>query len=286
MTHDGHDPVVWVDGALRPESAARISPFDHGFTTGDGVFETLPAVGGVLVGWTRHDRRLRVSAGLLGLDVPPTDVLRRATDDVLAANDLHDARIRITVTGGPGPLGSDRGGAGPTVVVAATEPSPVAPTIDVAVAPWPRNERGALAGLKTTSYAENVRALAWAKEQGAGEAIFANSRGDLCEGTATNVFLTIDGVLHTPPLESGCLAGVTRALIVELAAPRAGFEVDESPLPIDALERADEAFLTSSPRGAQPIARVDGVPLPAAPGPVTEKVAAAYEHLIAENPDP
>ncbi len=82
--------------------------------------------------------------------------------------------------------------------------------------PWVRNERSAVAGLKTTSYAENVRALAYAKERGGSEAIFANTVGDLCEGTGSNIFCVYDGELVTPTLESGALAGVTRTLVLDL----------------------------------------------------------------------
>ena len=92
---------------------------------------------------------------------------------------------------------------------------PPGPT-DVATVPWPRNERGALAGLKTISYGENVVALHYARERGATEAVFANLAGNLCEGTGTNVFVCIDGRVLTPPLSAGCLAGVTRDLILEL----------------------------------------------------------------------
>ena len=113
--------------------------------------------------------------------------------------------------------------------------------------PWPRNERGALAGLKTISYGENVRALAQAKEAGAGEAIFPNTRGELCEGTGTNVFVVTGNVLRTPPEESGCLLGVTRALILELA-DRLSTRAEEVTLPISALATADEAFSSSSTR--------------------------------------
>ena len=97
--------------------------------------------------------------------------------------------------------------------------------------PWPRNERGALAGLKTTSYAENVVALAEARRRGGTEAIFANLAGHLCEGTGSNVFYVVDGELRTPTLASGCLAGVTRALVLEWCG---GVEVDE---PIEVVER-------------------------------------------------
>ena len=123
--------------------------------------------------------------------------------------------------------------------------------------PWVRNDRGATAGLKTTSYAENVRALAYAHERGASEAMFANTRDELCEATGSNVFVVRDGVVVTPPGSSGCLLGVTRALVLELAARAGHRDRARPPLPVDALRDADEAFLTSTTREVQPIAAVD-----------------------------
>lgn len=278
--------IVWVNGGLHAEHEAPISPFDHGLLTGDGVFETLTTYGGVPFAWTRHYRRLVRSAEGLGLDVPASDVLREATDRVIAANALAEARIRITITGGPSPLGSERGGRGCTAVVAATEPGEVAPTIDVVTAPWPRNQRGALAGLKTISYGENVRALAHARTRGGGEAVFANLDGHLCEGTGTNVWHVRGERLETPPLSAGCLDGVTRQVIIEILCPEVGIEVAETLVPVAALAEADEAFITSSTREAQAIARVDGRPLPAAPGPVTEKINTAFAGLVARDLDP
>src|SRR4029453_16325426 len=114
------------------------------------------------------------------------------------------------------PLGSARGDAKDgTVTVLTGPPAAWEESAAVAIAPWPRNERGATAGLKTTSYAENAIALAWAVERGASEAIFANTTGALCEGTGSNVFVSFDGRLVTPPLSAGCLAGVTRELLLE-----------------------------------------------------------------------
>src|SRR5205085_1338758 len=137
----------------------------------------------------------------------------REVIDAAAPRGTH-IRVRITVTGGAGPLGSDRGGAIPTVIVAATPQAPWPETAVLAPVPWPRNERGALAGLKTTSYAENVVALHAAHDAGAGEALFCDTQGHVCEGTGTNVFAVIDGELVTPPLTTGCLAGVTRAVVL------------------------------------------------------------------------
>src|SRR5258707_6475103 len=123
----------------------------------------------------------------------------------------------------------------------APQPFP-AEAVDVVTVPWPRNERGALSGLKTTSYGENVRALAYAAERGGSEAIFANTVGQLCEGTGTNVFVALWGRLLTPPLSSGCLAGVTKALVIECA------EADEEDSALCAFAGANEAFLSGPTR--------------------------------------
>ncbi|MGH9266371.1 MAG: aminotransferase class IV, partial [Acidimicrobiales bacterium] len=167
-----------------------------------------------------------------------------------------------------------------TVIVAAGPLPGWPPTTDVVVVPWPRNERSALAGLKTISYAENVVALAHARDRGAGEAIFGNLAGNLCEGTGTNVFLVTGGRLVTPPLSAGCLAGVTRELLLELV------DVVEDDVPLAAIGGAEEAFVTSSTRDVQPIRAVDGRPLPSCPGPRTAAAAAAFAQLVARDLDP
>ena len=271
---------VWLNGALVDAAHASVSVFDHGITVGDGVFETLKTYGGRAFAVRRHLDRLAASAAGMGLLAPPADVLRAAIDEVATANGLADAVVRITVTSGAGPMGSVRGTSGPTVVVAPAAAATWPASVAVAVVPWPRNERGALAGLKTTSYGENVVALAWARERGASEAVFANLAGDLCEGTGSNVVVGIGGRLVTPPLSSGCLAGVTRAVVIEACG------VAEMALPVSALAGADEAFLTSTTREVQPISAVDGRPLPSSPGPLTTRAAAAFAAVIESDLDP
>ncbi|HZR12890.1 MAG TPA: aminotransferase class IV [Acidimicrobiia bacterium] len=279
-------PRVWVNGALVAPGEARLSPFDHGLLVGDGVFETLRVYGGVPFAWTRHLDRLARSASGLGLPLPDRDDLRHAADEVLAANGVDEARLRITVTGGPAPLGSERGETAPTVIVAATACGPPPEAVSVVIVPWARNERGATTGLKTISYAENVRALAHARSRGADEAVFANTRGNLCEATGSNVFfLDDDDVLVTPPAEAGCLLGVTRALTIELCA-RLGIRCAERDVTVDALRAAREAFLTSTTREVQAISAVDGAPLASAPGELTRTLADAFTKLVASDLDP
>jgi branched-chain amino acid aminotransferase len=201
--------------------------------------------------------------------------------DVLAAAPAWDlARLRITLTSGPGPLGSGRGAEEPTTIVAVSAQPPLPDWEDVTVVPWPRNERGALSGLKTTSYGDNVRALSYARDQGSTEAIFGNLAGHLCEGTGSNVFVIRAGRLLTPSLPSGCLAGVTRALVLEWLGG------DEEEIPLPGLAAADEAFLTSTARDVKPIRAVDGRPLPAAPGPVTRQAIEVFSERSRANLDP
>jgi len=260
---------VWVNGEVVDESQATVSAFDHGITVGDGVFETTKVLAGVPFALTRHLRRLAASAYGLGLDAPTDTDLRQAVDETLAANAEHHGRplrLRITLTGGTAPLGSDRGAATPTLLVAMAPMTPWPPSARLVLVPWTRNEKSATVGLKTTSYAENVVALAYAEERGATEAVFANLQGHLCEGTGSNVFYVVDGELRTPTLASGCLAGITRALIVEWCD---AVEVDE---PIEEVaELASEIFLASTTRDAQAVIRWDERGL-AGPGPVTERV--------------
>ncbi|MEU9106427.1 aminodeoxychorismate lyase [Streptomyces xanthophaeus] len=271
---------IWLDGALRDTDDAKVSVFDHGLTVGDGVFETLKAERGRAFGLTRHLERLTRSARGLGLPDPDLDEVRRACAAVLEANPMPLGRLRVTYTGGVSPLGSDRGEAGPTLIAAVAPTTRRPDTTAVVTVPWVRNERSAVTGLKTTSYAENVVALAAAHRAGASEALFANTVGRLCEGTGSNVFVVLDGELHTPPVASGCLAGITRALVTEWAGAK------ETDLPFDALEQAEEVFLTSSLRDVQAVVRIDGREIGSGPGPVTAEAMRVFDARSADDLDP
>jgi branched-chain amino acid aminotransferase len=276
--------LVYLDGELVPAGQAHVPVFDRGLLTGDGVFETLLVRAGRPFAVGRHLARLGRSAAGLGLEIPDAGDLEAAILQVASSVQHHErARLRVTVTGGNGVLTSGRDGARPTVIVAASPipPAPPAPAV-AAVAPWPRNERGALASLKTVSYAENVVALEWARARGATEALFANTVGNLCEGTGSNVFVVLDGMLVTPPLSAGALAGVTRELVLETV------DCVEKDVPVDLLTSGavGEAFLTSTTRAVQAIASVDGRSLAGAEGPVTAAAAAGLAALMARTDEP
>jgi branched-chain amino acid aminotransferase len=293
---------VWVDGR-RVDEGPAIAALDHGVTVGDGVFETAKVVDGAVFALTRHHDRMDRSLAGLGLPALDRDRVAEGIEAVLAGEPLAFGRLRYTVTGGVGPLGSERlDGPMTYIVTAAAQPLPPVSTTVVLV-PFTRNERAATVGLKTTSYAENVVALATAKSFGGSEAIFANTAGLLCEGTGSNIFLVRDGVVLTPSLETGPLAGITRALTIEWAREE-GIEVREEAVPLAALAEADEVFITSSTRDVQAVGAVrvaEGVetvagPLEApplsdrdlgeAPGPLTARIAETFARLGAERTDP
>ncbi|HLS46539.1 MAG TPA: aminotransferase class IV, partial [Ornithinicoccus sp.] len=238
--------------------------------------------------------------GLPALDRARVD---EGIEAVMDDGPIAFGRLRYTVTGGVGPLGSDRLDSPLTYIVTAGDQPRPAPVTTVAVVPWTRNERAATVGLKTTSYAENVVALAAAKSVGGTEAIFANGAGQLCEGTGSNVFVIRDGVVLTPPMESGPLAGITRALTIEWCREE-GLEVREEVLPLSVLATADEIFITSSTRDIQAVGTIRVVPtqqtlagellgvdlaereLGNEPGSVTARAAEIFARLGRERMDP
>ncbi len=275
---------VWVDGAVVDARTPAVSAVDHGVTVGDGAFETAKIDGGRPFAMSRHLRRL--DATMAGLGLPPADHerIRQGVDAVLGDGDIDFGRLRWTVTGGSGPIGSDRSDSELTYIVTAVAHARPEPHGRVVTVPWVRNERAATAGLKTTSYADNVVALAHAKAQGAMEAVFANTRGDLCEATGSNIFVVVDGMVRTPPLSSGCLAGITRELVIDWCRAD-GLEVVEEQVGLEVLGVAGEVFLTSSIKDVYPVSAVDGRDL-GGPGPCTREVQDAWTRHATETADP
>ena len=272
---------IHVNGVLVPEEDAVLPVSDHGLTVGDGLFETMKVVDGVAFAIGRHLARLRRTASGLGLAVPSEAKLRDAIESTVAANGPTVGRVRMTITGGTGPAGTSRGAGPPTVLVQCARATEWPPTANVVTVPWPRNERGVLAGLKTTSYADNVIAYSYAEARGGDEALFANTRDNLCEGTGTNVFVVIAGRVVTPPLSAGCLAGVTRELLLEVDPA-----IEEADVAMSVFATVEEAFLTSSTRDVQPIASIDGRSLAGCGGPLTAAARERFAALQARTLDP
>jgi branched-chain amino acid aminotransferase len=275
---------VWVNGDIVDPTGPSVSALDHAVTVGDGVFETAKIAAGQPFALTRHHRRLERSAAGLGL--PPLDLgfVDKGVAAVLDGPTIDFGRLRYSVTGGVGPLGSDRDDAALTYIVVAA-PQPLPPSSGkLTVVPWTRNERSAVVGLKTTSYAENVVALARAKSEGAIEAVFGNTRGELCECTGSNIFVVVDGLVLTPPAEAGPLLGITRELTIEWGRA-AGIEIREESLPLDVLQSADEVFITSSTKDVLPIHAVDDRTM-SADRPVTSELLRIFRSNAERDSDP
>lgn len=271
---------IWLDGRLYDDPReATVTGTDHGLVVGDGVFETLKVTEQGAFAVRRHLNRLSCSAAALGLPAPDHTLIREAIDAVLAGRAFGRGKLRVTYTGGRGPLGSEAAYGPPTLIVALAPAAAAPPMTSIVTAPWTRNERGALAGVKSTSYAENVRGLGYAAERGASEAIFLNTVGHVCEGTGTNIFVVFGESVVTPPLSSGPLAGITRELIMKWSS------VEERELTLEEAKRADEVFITSSMRDIQGVERWDDLifnPM----RPITEAVAATFAELSQADLDP
>lgn len=264
------DRTVWLNGHLVRGEQAAISLWDRGVRAGGAIFETLRVYAGRPFAWEQHLERLVLSAAELGFPVPPAPAtLREAVDDVLAAEKLSDAVVRITVTRGvPGgrpvrtgawvdaePLG------GRLWAGARRRDSQELGGARVVLSRHPFSP-GWLGRHKTTSR------LAWelAREEAnaarADEALLVSPDGLVLEGAASNVFaVRPDGVVLTPPLEADVLPGITRVLALALCR-LLGHEVRETALPLDALELADEVFLTNSVQEILPVAELAGRPVP------------------------
>lgn len=273
---------VFINGEVIEDNEAHISVFDHGLVTGDGAFEALAVYDGVPFALTRHLQRLAKTVQGMRLPIPDLDYIRQGVIQTIEANPCPTAKLRITYTAGRAGLSSDRAGAEPMVIVAMTAQEFEQKKGTLALAPWPRNERGVLAGLKTTSYAENVIGLDWAKSEGADEVLFANLAGNLCEGSGSNIFLVLRGRIVTPPLSAGCLAGVTRDLVLEIT------DAVEEDVEVGAMysDDCEEVFITSTLRDIQGIERIDQRKFVECPGSATQRVFAAFEDLRSNDMDP
>ena len=276
------EQIVYLNGSLVPRSQAKISPFDLGFLYGYGLFETMRAYSGHIFRWERHLERLSQSAKLLGLPLNAFD-LKRACHDTLQANKLKKARIRLTVSIGEGEAAPDLPKhPKPTVLVTATRYVPLADEAyrkgyKAVVSTIDQDSQSPLSRLKSANYLNNILARREAGAAGVNESILLNERGFLCEGSASNVFLVSKGNLITPGEESGCLPGITRQVVIELAQGL-GIGISEREVRLEELLHAGEAFLTNSIMELMPLAEVNGQRI--GRGKVTGRLMQAYKEAV------
>lgn len=280
--------VVSVNGRIDPPEAARVPVLDRGFLYGDSVYEVLWWHRGVAVQAQEHLDRLRESARRIYMPIDATDAelsaAMRAAVDAAGAGPDDDAYLRLVVTRGEGPLGLHVPDAlrQNVVLIAAPAQRPSAAArergLHVALVDRLRVSAKALdPGAKTGNYMNNLLALHEAEARGADDAILLNDRGEVTEGTTSNVYVVRDGVVSTPPVASGILKGTTRTRVLALCGERRVAAEERLLVPRDLLA-ADEVLLSSSVRGVIGVTRIDGRPVGAGvPGPVTRAIHAWFE---------
>ena len=275
--------TVFVNGQLLPEEKAVISALDRGFLYGDGLFETLTVWNGRPFRWQQHWERFESGARFLKIAIPfHAAELYRFVGDLLRANQMSNALLRLTLSRGIGPRGySPKGAEHPSLVMSL---HPASPLVAMETPRWnlltstlrlPANEP--LARFKTCNKLPQIMARAEADAAGAQEALLLNSEGFVVEAASSNLFWVVGQTIHTPPLISGILPGVTRAVAFELCRS-SGFGVEETQIQLDDLRQVDGVFLSLSSLGIVEGLSLDGVGLRQSP--LTEKLRRAYFDLL------
>ena len=279
--------LVYINGELVSRAEARISAFDRGYLYGYGLFETMRSYNGRVFALDRHLARLMRSARQLALDTAlDLTELERGVYRTLEANDLSDARIRLTVTAGEGERGLSLPSGGSLTIVIVAEglvlPTPQAyeKGLRAVVVSTRRNSQSALSGIKSIGYLDSLIARHEAAAASADEAILLNDRGLVAECSTSNIFLVYKRRLLTPSVKCGILPGITREVVLELAN-ELKIPAVEAEIRLDDLYKASEAFVTSSIIEIMPIAEVDGKSIGSGkPGEVTKRLTAAYRQLV------
>lgn len=269
MRVPGPGGACWIDGRPVPAEHAVVSLEDPALLAGFGLFESIAVRDGRLVDLDEHLRRLADGAVRLALDLPPDSSLRAVVSEAAESLDAPAGWLKIVVTGG-----------GRFIVLRdAMDPAEEGRETAAVLLPWRRNPHDPLAGFKTLSYAANLLGLRHARERGAQEGLWLNTRGHLAEGCTSNLFIVQGSRLFTPAPRDGILPGVVRAVTIRAAA-RLRLTVHEGKTRLRRLERAHEAFLTSSLRGVRPLVRVDGRAVGRGrPGGLTGRLAAEVARL-------
>jgi branched-chain amino acid aminotransferase group I len=279
--------IVYLDGQLVPRSEAKLSPFDHGFLYGYGLFETMRAYDGCIFHLDHHLTRLYQGAEILGLASKLASFDLKATcRETLRANGLKEARLRLTVTAGEGDMTPDPSTcSGLTALVTVKNFIPLSAQeyelgFKAILSSVRCNSQSLLSRLKSTCYLNNILAKMEAKTAGVDEAILLNEQGNLAESSTTNIFLVSQGKLITPSLESGVLPGITREAVLEIAQTL-NIKAEERKVELKELIEAEEAFITNSVLEVMPLTWFAGKPIGTGkPGQLTKILMAAYKKLV------
>ncbi len=278
--------IVFLNGKFVPKEQATVSVFDRAFLYGDGLFETMRVINGKPFRWWEHMERLRKGGDFLGIKIPfGCKSLEKFAAELIAQNKMPDALMRLTVSRGVGPRGYSPKGADKPTLVMTLHPAPVIPKSSSArwklVTASLRLPAGdALAQFKTANKLAQVLARAEADASGADEAVLLNTDGHVVEGASSNLFWIEGKTVCTPPLTDGILAGVTRAVTMEICNSLS-LPLAERAVTPEQLRRADGIFLTLSSIGVAEAIALDGATL--ATSPIAANIHRAYEKLLLES---
>jgi branched-chain amino acid aminotransferase len=253
-------PNVLISGEILPSDRACLRPGQVGLFSGWGIFSTIRVIGGVLFAFERHWARMRRDADLLRVPFPWTPAeLEDQLLRLVEANQAYDAALRVLVMRNRGTVWEGPGVAGDFELVAFTAPrNRWGESARLGLVPHARHAASPFAGTKSASWAMNLVWYEEAHARGLDEVILLNERGEVSECTSANVFAVFGREAATPPLDSGCLPGITRELLLE-AVRAPGIRVIERSLALEDLERADGLFITSTTRDILPVAAVEGL---------------------------
>ncbi|GAX88636.1 aminotransferase class IV [Effusibacillus lacus] len=278
---------VWVNGKIVPIEEACISVLDHGFLYGHGVFETMRTYAGRTFLFREHLERMRSSAALIRIVVPFTDrQLEQGISELLMENRLTEAYVRITVSRGAGPMGIRGEFGSPTVLIFA-KPLPLLPEEvyllgrDLCILQTRRNSPETGTRIKSLNYLNSLLGAWEAEERGYAEGIMLDAKGNIAEGTVSNLFFVEEDHLVTPSPDTGLLTGVTRSYVLTIAKSL-GIETVEAAFSTERLKRFSEGFTTNSLSGIVPIRSVEGQLFPECPGPVTSLFMERHKLVVKE----
>ena len=278
---------IYIDGGFYPESEAKVSVFDHGLLYGDGVFEGIRFYNNKVFHLEEHMERLYKSAAAIALDIPLDQAaLTEALLETIRRNELTDGYVRLVITRGKGDLGlSPWNCPKPSIIIIAAKialypAESYEKGLKVVTCPTRRIAHGALSPMvKSLNYLNNIMAKIEASHAGAGEGLMLNEQGLVAECTGDNIFLVSGGRITTPPISSGALAGVTRAVAIGIAS-ELGIEVSEPQTTRYDIYTADECFLTGTAAEIIPAVELDSRPIGnGKPGPMTQRFIARYREL-------
>jgi branched-chain amino acid aminotransferase len=273
--------ILFHNDQLLPLSQIRLSPGQAGLLNGWGLFTTMRVYDGVPWAFERHWNRLARDADRVQIPIAhdPAAVLE-GVRKVISSNRVQSGCVRIYFIFNTGtPWRSNERLPTVDLLICSTDlPTRVGPT-DLAVMLNGRHASSPLAGTKVTAWLNNLWHLEQAHRQGFDEALLLNEREEVAECTAANLFCVIGGTVTTPPPTSGCLLGVTREVVLEIA-PKAGIRAVERTLSLPEVLTADEVFITSTTRNVQPVRRIDHSNFHQAPGPITERLARLLSEQI------